>query len=72
MLVISEIQNKEVRNLLYNTLMEVVTNDTQETLVMLSNRLRKMEGNVNKEVIMEARLRVTNVLIGMYDKEDKK
>lgn len=72
MLLISEIQNKEVRNLLYNTLMEVVTNDTQETLVMLSNRLRKMEGNVHKEVLMEARLRVTNVLIGMYDSEDKK
>jgi hypothetical protein len=69
---ISEIQNKKVRELLYNTLMEVVTDDTQQTLVLLSNRLRTMKGSVNKEVLEEARLRVTNVLIGMYNKEDKK
>jgi ADP-ribosylglycohydrolase len=69
---ISEIQNKKVRELLYNTLMEVVTDDTQQTLVLLSNRLRTMKGSVNKEVLEEARLRVTNVLIGMYNKEDEK
>lgn len=72
MLIISEIPNKEVRNLLYDNLMEVVTNDVVDTLVLLSNRLRKLEGSVNKEVLMEARLRVSNALMDIYDKEDKK